>query len=86
METNQETTQVNTVLTSEHVTIMALASLLCIVLAVFIVSLARVSMTEDTLAAKVAEDRGAVAAYCLYKASKTDTAVCAILASKEGVK
>ena len=85
METNQETTQVNTGLTSEHKAFVTLFLAGCIVLVIFITSLARVSMNEDELAAKVAKDQGAVAAYCLYKTG-AGSPVCSILASKGEVE
>ena len=85
METNQESIQVSTVLTSEHKAFVSLFSIVCIVLVFFITSLARVAMNEDELAAKVAKDQGAVAAYCLYKTGARNP-VCSILASKGEVK
>ena len=85
METTQETTTVNTALTSEHRAFITLFLAMCIVLSIFIVSLTKVAMNEDALAAKVAEDQGAVAAYCLYKTSSIEP-VCSLLASKGEVK
>ena len=85
METEQESTPVNTGLTSEHKAFITLFLSGCIVLVIFITSLARVSMKEDEVAAEVAKDQGAVAAYCLYKAPGGNP-VCSILASKGEVK
>ena len=85
METNQETTLVNTGLTSEHKAFVSLFSLVCIVLVFLITAIAKVNINEDKLAAEVAKNQGAVAAYCLYKSNSSDP-VCSILASKGEVK
>ena len=83
METNRTNTPTDTGLTSEHKTIAILFFTLCLLVTMFTVSLAIVSMNEDKLAAEVAVDKGVVAAYCLYKAGERNS-VCAILAAKEG--
>ena len=85
METNPTSTPTDSDLTSEHKAFVALFLAGCIVLVIFITSLARVSMNEDELAAKVAKDQGAVAAYCLYKTG-AGSPVCSILASKGEVE
>ena len=82
---NQESTPENTGLTSEHRAVTGLAFMLAVILLAVIAAVTTAIVQEDKLAAVVAKDQGAVAAYCLYKAPN-NSAVCSILASKGEVK